>query len=156
MSTAKLDQIVRQKDPRVEGSRRALSTRRGPCGNRYAQKAGRITEVADPAERIRVIARDYADNPASALVVSPDNASRRQLNDAIRLELQSKGIPMNKSMLAPEAQRVHSRTPWLGDAGGFPCERGGAALLAQRCSRRRALPCAADETECEPACGPRR
>jgi hypothetical protein len=38
---------------------------------------------------IRAIARDYADNPASTLVVSPDNASRRQLNDAIRLELHS-------------------------------------------------------------------
>src|SRR5271157_986980 len=63
-------------------------------------------------------------------------------------------LPMNKSMLAPEEQRVHSRTPWLGDAGGFPCARGGAALLAQRCSRRTALPCAADETECEPVCEP--
>src|SRR5271157_5945694 len=52
-------------------------------------------------------------------------------------------LPMNKSMLAPEEQRVHSRTLSLGDAGGFPCARGGAALLAQRCSRRTALPCAA-------------
>src|SRR5271157_1770422 len=63
-------------------------------------------------------------------------------------------LPMNKSMLAPEEQRVHSRTPWLGGAGGFPCARGGAALLGQRCSRRTALPCAADETECEPVCEP--
>src|SRR5271157_4502586 len=63
-------------------------------------------------------------------------------------------LPMNKSMLAPEEQRVHSRTLSLGDAGGFPCARGGAALLAQRCSRRTALPCAADETECEPVCEP--
>src|SRR5271166_6387328 len=62
-------------------------------------------------------------------------------------------LPMNKSMPAPEEQRVHSRTLWLGDAGGFPCACGGAALLGQRCSRRTALPCAADETECEPACG---
>src|ERR1035437_3098057 len=32
---------------------------------------------------------------------------------------------MNKSMLAPEGPRVHSRTLWLGDAGGFPCACGG-------------------------------
>src|SRR5271157_5804083 len=63
-------------------------------------------------------------------------------------------LPMNKPMLAPEEQRVHSRTPWLGGAGGFPCACGGAALLAQRCSRCRARPCSADETECEPVCEP--
>src|SRR5208337_4979680 len=74
-------------------------------------------------------------------------ANSRSLDSSLRSSL-----PMNKSMPAPEEQRVHSRTLWLGDAGGFPCACGGAALLGQRCSRRTALPCSADETECAPVC----
>ena len=63
--------------------------RRGlePC-----ETQGRIREIADPAERVRAIAKDFAENPTNTLVVSPDNASRRELNNAIRTELQSKGI----------------------------------------------------------------
>ena len=45
-----------------------------------------------PTQRVREIARDFAQNPTNTLVVSPDNASRRELNNAIRTELQSKGI----------------------------------------------------------------
>ena len=53
---------------------------------------GRIREITDSAERVRAIAKDFAENPTNTLVVSPDNASRRELNNAIRTELQSKGI----------------------------------------------------------------
>jgi conjugative relaxase-like TrwC/TraI family protein len=97
MSTAKLDQIIRQKDPELKAAVEQLARSEVAAGISMLRKQSRITEIADPVARIRAIAKDYADNPASALVVSPDNASRRQLNDAIRLELQSRGIVSNES-----------------------------------------------------------
>jgi ATP-dependent exoDNAse (exonuclease V) alpha subunit len=97
MSTAKLDQIVRQKDPELKAAVEQLARGGVAAGISALRKQGRITEIAEPAERIRAIAKDYADNPASALVVSPDNASRRQLNDAIGQELQSRGIVSSES-----------------------------------------------------------
>jgi ATP-dependent exoDNAse (exonuclease V) alpha subunit len=56
------------------------------------QQQGRVTEITDPAARIQAIARDYAANPNKTLIVSPDNASRREINDAVRHELQARGM----------------------------------------------------------------
>jgi hypothetical protein len=56
------------------------------------QEQGRVTEIADPLERIEAIAKSYAANPENTLVVSPDNASRREINQAVRHELQGSGI----------------------------------------------------------------
>ena len=92
MSTAKLDQIVRQRTP---SSRQPLNTLHAEMFRRGLEPyetQGRIREITDPAERVRAIAKDFAENPTNTLVVSPDNASRRELNNAIRTELQSKGI----------------------------------------------------------------
>jgi hypothetical protein len=67
-------------------------SRRTPTGSVHSGNArqGRITEIGDATERIRVIARSFVENPENTLVISPDNASRRQLNDVIRTELQSR------------------------------------------------------------------
>jgi hypothetical protein len=40
------------------------------------QKQGRVKEIVDTQERIRVIARSYIESPEKTLIVSPDNASR--------------------------------------------------------------------------------
>ena len=92
MSTAKLDQIVRQRDPELKTAVEYLARGDVSEGIRALRTQGRIREIADPAERVRAIAKDFAENPTNTLVVSPDNASRRELNNAIRTELQSKGI----------------------------------------------------------------
>jgi len=60
------------------------------------EKQGRVREIPDAEERIRAIARSYVDSPEKTLIVSPDNASRRELNAAVRQELKSNGT------LAPE------------------------------------------------------
>ena len=52
---------------------------------------GRITEITDPNERIRAIARNYAQNSARTLIVSPDNRSRQLINQAVGMELQEAG-----------------------------------------------------------------
>src|SRR6185437_6904514 len=43
-------------------------------------------------ERIAAIAKDYAAHPENTLIVSPDNASRRAINQAVRQELQALGV----------------------------------------------------------------
>ena len=60
------------------------------------QKQGRVKEIPDTEDRIRAIARSYAESPEKTLIVSPDNASRRELNVAVRQELKANGT------IAPE------------------------------------------------------
>ena len=50
-----------------------------------------MTEVKNGVDRIAAIAKDYAAQPENTIVVSPDNRSRQQINEAIRAELQSAG-----------------------------------------------------------------
>jgi ATP-dependent exoDNAse (exonuclease V) alpha subunit len=56
------------------------------------EQQGRITEIKDASQRIASIARSYAESPENTIVVSPDNASRREINQAVRTELQTHGI----------------------------------------------------------------
>ncbi|MEO6804850.1 MAG: MobF family relaxase [Edaphobacter sp.] len=92
MRTAQLDTIVRQQDPELLRVVEHLSKNETATGVSLLQQQGRITEIPDAAQRIQAIAKDYAANPESTLVVSPDNASRRDINDAIRTELQTSGV----------------------------------------------------------------
>jgi conjugative relaxase-like TrwC/TraI family protein len=91
MRTSQLDQIVRQKDPELLRAVEHLSRNETATGIQLLQQQGRITEIPDHRQRIETIARDYVAHPENTLVVSPDNASRRDINDAIRAELQSSG-----------------------------------------------------------------
>jgi ATP-dependent exoDNAse (exonuclease V) alpha subunit len=52
---------------------------------------GRVHEIPDRDERLKEIANDYATKPEGTLVVSPDNQSRREINEAIHRTMQSKG-----------------------------------------------------------------
>ncbi|MHB8304229.1 MAG: MobF family relaxase [Acidobacteriaceae bacterium] len=92
MRTSQLDQIVRQKDPELRRAVEHLSRNETATGIQLLQQQGRITEIPDSQQRIEAIARDYVTRPENTLVVSPDNASRRDINDAIRAELQGSGV----------------------------------------------------------------
>ena len=92
MRTARLDQIVRQKDPELKSAVELLARGQTTAALDLLQQQGRIREIADPQERIRIIARNYAESPTNTLIVSPDNASRRELNSAVRQELKSNGV----------------------------------------------------------------
>jgi len=92
MRTSQLDQIVRQKDPELLRAVEHFSRNETATGIQLLQQQGRITEIPDPQQRIAAIARDYVARPENTLVVSPDNASRRDINDAIRAELQGSGV----------------------------------------------------------------
>jgi len=67
---------------------------RGDVGLAIAglDRQGRIHEVKAPEERIAAIAKEYAKSPENTLVVSPDNRSRTEINQAIHTELQAKGV----------------------------------------------------------------
>jgi len=91
MRTAKLDEIVRQKDPELKFAVEMLATGQVSAALDALQKQGRIKEISDGDERIRAIASTYIESPERTLIVSPDNASRRELNDAVRQELKANG-----------------------------------------------------------------
>ncbi len=91
MQTARLNQIVRQKDPELLRAVEHLSRGEVAEGVALLEQQGLITEIADPQKRIASIARNYAENPNDTIIVSPDNASRRAINQAVRQELQALG-----------------------------------------------------------------
>jgi ATP-dependent exoDNAse (exonuclease V) alpha subunit len=92
MRTAQLDQIVRQKKaPELLKVVEHLAKADVATGIRMLQEQGRVTEIPDRAERIAAIAKNYAANPEKTLIVSPDNASRRDINQAVHVELQQRG-----------------------------------------------------------------
>jgi ATP-dependent exoDNAse (exonuclease V) alpha subunit len=91
MQTSQLDKIMRQKDPELLKAVEHLSKNETEQGVKLLASQGRITEIADPIQRIDAIAKDYAHQPENTLIVSPDNKSRQQINEAIRSELQTAG-----------------------------------------------------------------
>jgi ATP-dependent exoDNAse (exonuclease V) alpha subunit len=92
MQTSQLDQIMRQKDPELLRVVEHFAKNETAVGVGILQQQGRVTEIPDNTQRIEAIAKDYAAKPENTLVVSPDNASRRDINDAIRNELKGSGI----------------------------------------------------------------
>src|SRR5215831_6196024 len=92
MNTAMLAHIVRQTDPDLKAVVEQFAKGQGCSGIQAFAKHGHMTEIGDTVERFRTIAKSFADNPLNTLVISPDNGSRRELNNAIRTELQAKGI----------------------------------------------------------------
>jgi conjugative relaxase-like TrwC/TraI family protein len=96
MRTAKLDEIVRQKDPMLKSAVEMLAKGQVSAALESLHQQGRVREIPGTEERIRAIARSYVDSPEKTLIVSPDNASRRELNVAVRQQLKANGT------LAPE------------------------------------------------------
>src|SRR5882762_8722795 len=84
--------LGRKKDPELLRAVEHLSRNETATGIQLLQQQARITEIPDPRQRIEAIAKDYVARPENTLVVSPDNASRRDINDAIRAELQGSGV----------------------------------------------------------------
>lgn len=72
---------------------------REAIGNLNSQ--GRVLEIKDREERITEIAREYVRSPERTLVVSPDNESRREINQYIHRAMQEEG------KVSGEEHRVH-------------------------------------------------
>ena len=135
MRTARLDQIVRQKDPELLRAVEHLSRGEVAQGIALLEQQDRVTEIADPQKRIASIARNYADSPGNTIIVSPDNASRLEINQAVRTELQTRGIvgSENHSMrvLVPRSDMTGADRAWaaryqIGDVLHY--QRGSTAI----------------------------
>jgi conjugative relaxase-like TrwC/TraI family protein len=105
MRTAKLDEIVRQRDPELKQAVEQLA--RGEIGLAVESlgRQGRVHEVKGHEERISAIAREYAKSPEGTLVVSPDNRSRTEINQRIHDELQTRGL------VSPEGRSFQTLVP---------------------------------------------
>jgi ATP-dependent exoDNAse (exonuclease V) alpha subunit len=116
MHTAQLDQIVRQKDPLLKEAVEQLA--RGEVREAIDNLAqqGRVHEFANPQERMKAIAERYADSPENTLVVSPDNASRMEINRIIRRDLQAKGVVSEeehrRTVLTPRQDLTGADRQW--------------------------------------------
>jgi len=130
MKTAQVDQIVRQRNaPELLKAVEHLSRGEIAEGVALLEQQGRVTEIADPNRRFAAIAKSYASSPESTIVVSPDNESRRQINQAVRSELQALGTVDSEShtmrVLAPRSDMTGADRTWaarysVGDVLYYP------------------------------------
>ena len=92
MHTAGLHEVVRQKEPELKEAVEQLA--RGDVHGAVANldQQGRVHEIVVREERLGAIAREYAREPQGTLVISPDNESRRELNNLIHREMQARGV----------------------------------------------------------------
>jgi len=61
-----------------------LSKNETAAGVALLHQQGRVTEMIDTQQRMQAIAKQYAANPTSTIIVLADNASRLVLNQAVR------------------------------------------------------------------------
>jgi hypothetical protein len=92
MQTSKLDKIMRQKDPNLLLAVQHLAADETTKGMIMLAEQGRITEISNSRNRVATIARDYAAHPDNTIIISPDNRSRQEINDAVRVELRKAGL----------------------------------------------------------------
>ena len=104
MQTSQLDKIMRQKDPELLKAVQHLANNETVKGIAMLAEQGRVTEIPNGYDRIAAIARDYAAQPENTIIVSPDNRSRQQINEAVRAELKKAGA------LAEGGQTVRTLT----------------------------------------------
>jgi conjugative relaxase-like TrwC/TraI family protein len=147
MRTVQLDQIVRQREaPELLKAVEHLSRGEIAEGVALLEQQGRVTEIADPQQRIAAIARSYAASPENTIVVSPDNASRRQINQAVRSELQALGAVASEDhtmrVLAARSDMTGADRTWaarysVGDVLYYP--RGSQEIGIERQSYTRVV-----------------
>ncbi|MDP9050444.1 MAG: relaxase domain-containing protein [Acidobacteriota bacterium] len=91
MQTSQLDKIMRQKDPELLKAVQHLANNETVKGIAMLAEQGRVTEIPNGHARIAAIARDYAAQPENTIIISPDNRSRQQINEAVRTKLRQSG-----------------------------------------------------------------
>jgi len=116
MRTARLDEIVRQQDPALKSAVELLATGQVSAALDALQQQGRVKEIPNGEERIRAIAKSYVESPQNSLIVSPDNASRRDLNVVVRQELKLNGTLASEDhafrVLVPRQDMTGAERSW--------------------------------------------
>jgi conjugative relaxase-like TrwC/TraI family protein len=91
LRTARLDEILRQKDPVLKETVEQLARGEVKQAVENLNWQGRVHEFKDRGERLGEIAREYARLPEKTLVISPDNASRQEINRHIHRAMREAG-----------------------------------------------------------------
>jgi conjugative relaxase-like TrwC/TraI family protein len=91
LRTARLDEILRQKDPVLKETVERLAHGEVKEAIASLNQQGRVHEIKDRGERIGEMAREYARSPERTLVISPDNESRREINGHIHRAMRESG-----------------------------------------------------------------
>ncbi|HYV09325.1 MAG TPA: MobF family relaxase [Pyrinomonadaceae bacterium] len=91
MTTAQLNEIVRQRDPELKQTVAKLSVRNIREAVAELESRGKIIEIRSERERFERMAQDYCKQPTNTLVISPANRERSQLNSLIHRQLQLEG-----------------------------------------------------------------
>jgi ATP-dependent exoDNAse (exonuclease V) alpha subunit len=82
---------MRQRDPVLKNVVEQLSRGEVAPAIRALNAQGRIHEITDREDRLAAIAREYLRQPDGTLIVSPDNQSRTEINQAIHRAMQRGG-----------------------------------------------------------------
>jgi conjugative relaxase-like TrwC/TraI family protein len=121
MQTAHLDQIIRQKDPLLKEVVEQLARGEVVEAITNLDHQGRVHELSNPQERMRAIAQDYTRSPVNTLVVSPDNASRMEINRLIHTERQRMGAisgsEQRQTILTPRQDLTGADRQWAARYG---------------------------------------
>src|SRR5438105_2412046 len=91
MSTVQLSEIVRQRKPELKRTVEKLSAREMRQAIDSLEQQGRIVEILNAKQRLKTIASAFCESLENALVVSPRNRERVQLNSLIHRQLQRDG-----------------------------------------------------------------
>jgi conjugative relaxase-like TrwC/TraI family protein len=116
IATARLDEIVRQKDPTLKAVVERLSRGEVRSGIEQLDVQGRVHEIPKREERLTAIAHAYVNDPKSTLVVSPDNQSRLDINQVIHRAMQREGYVDRGEhavrVLAPHQETTGADRQW--------------------------------------------
>jgi len=91
MRTARLEEVIRQKDPALRNAVELLAQNRVVEAVGQLAEQGRIREVAESQQRLAAVTQSYLRHPEGALIVAPDNDSRLQINRLIHEGLRNAG-----------------------------------------------------------------
>jgi conjugative relaxase-like TrwC/TraI family protein len=118
IETARLDEIVRQKELALKEAVEQLSRGSVKEAIDNLRSQGRVHEIGDRNERMLKIADEYARQPTGTLVVSPDNQSRREINDVIHRRMQEAGTVARQehklNVLVPRQEITGADRRWSG------------------------------------------
>ncbi len=116
MKTATLDTIIRQRHSELKQTVELLAKGQVAPAVEQLKEQGRVHQIENPEERLFTIAREYVATAGNVLVISPDNHSRRQLNELIHAELQREGkVQMEEyrfSVLTPRQEMTGAERRW--------------------------------------------
>jgi ATP-dependent exoDNAse (exonuclease V) alpha subunit len=135
VKVVKLEALMRQQDPALKHAVELLAEGNTKWAVGELIRQGRVTEVANSQERLLALAKDFGQAPEGTLAVAPSNEERMQLNQAIRTELQSRGLVSpggeQVKVLVPRNELTGAGRAWAGryEAGDVIRYSSGSAKL---------------------------